>query len=158
MGMNALRKRGGLHASEHLARRLPPDRTRHAVVTADCLDLLGRLPDQSVQLVICDPPYNLQLACWDHYPDYLSWASGWLREAERVLAPTGNLVLFGGLQYQAEAGSGDLLTLVCAMRQSSAMQRTGRPALFRQPPRGDRLVRQDGELLFRSGRGTGTLR
>jgi site-specific DNA-methyltransferase (adenine-specific) len=122
MGMNALRKRGGLHASEHLARRLPPDRTRHAVVTADCLDLLGRLPDQSVQLVICDPPYNLQLACWDHYPDYLSWASGWLREAERVLAPTGNLVLFGGLQYQAEAGSGDLLTLVCAMRQSSAMR------------------------------------
>jgi site-specific DNA-methyltransferase (adenine-specific) len=80
------------------------------------------LPDDSVQLIVCDPPYNIQLAHWDTHEDYLMWAARWLREAERVLAPSGNFVLFGGLQYQAEAGSGDLLTLLNHMRKHSAMR------------------------------------
>lgn len=122
MGMNALRKRGGVHASERMSHSERPDKTIHSIVTSDCLELLGRLPDESVQLIVCDPPYNIQLAHWDSHQDYLAWASGWLREAERVLAPTGNLVIFGGLQYQAEAGSGDLLTLLYDMRKNSAMR------------------------------------
>ena len=44
-----------------------------------------------------------------------------LAEVERVLAPSGNFVLFGGLQYQAEAGSGDLLSLMGWMRAHSRM-------------------------------------
>lgn len=122
MGMNALRKRGGVHASERMSHSRRPDKTIHSIVTSDCLELLGRLPDESVQLIVCDPPYNIQLAHWDSHQDYLAWASGWLREAERVLAPTGNLIIFGGLQYQAEAGSGDLLTLLYDMRKNSAMR------------------------------------
>jgi len=122
MGMNALRKRGGVHASERMSQSGRPDKTIHSIVTSDCLELLGRLPDESVQLIVCDPPYNIQIAHWDSHQDYLAWASGWLREAERVLAPTGNLVIFGGLQYQAEAGSGDFLTLLYDMRKNSAMR------------------------------------
>jgi site-specific DNA-methyltransferase (adenine-specific) len=61
------------------------------------------------------------LAHWDEHADYLSWASRWLKEAERVLAPSGNIVIFGGLQYQSEAGSGDLLTLLAHMRSNSKM-------------------------------------
>jgi site-specific DNA-methyltransferase (adenine-specific) len=120
--MNALRKRGDSHASEQLVKPSVPLKTRHAVVQADCCELLSRLPDNSVQLVICDPPYNIQLAQWDVHDDYLKWAAKWLREAERVLCDTGNLVIFGGLQYQAEAGSGDLLTLLGDMRRNSAMR------------------------------------
>ncbi len=120
MGMNALRKRGLPHASEIQASR--PAKTIHSVVVMDCRDFLRRLPDKSVQLIVCDPPYNIRLADWDMHADYLSWAAHWLREAERVLADTGNLVLFGGLQYQAEAGSGDLLTLMGDMRQNSKMR------------------------------------
>jgi len=119
--MNALRKRGGLHASEKLASKAGLQATRHALVTSDCLDLLARLPDASVQLVVCDPPYNIRLAHWDVHADYLAWASKWLAEVERVLMPTGNLALFGGLQYQAEAGSGDLLTLIQHLRGRSSM-------------------------------------
>ena len=88
----------------------------------DCLKLLEQIPDSSVQLVVCDPPYNIQLAHWDVHTNYLAWASRWLREAERVLSETGNLVIFGGLQYQGEAGSGDLLTLVGDMRENSTMR------------------------------------
>ena len=120
-GMNALRKRGAMHVSEKLAQKSRVARTRHCVLTMDCLELLARIPDGSVQLIVCDPPYNIQLAHWDVHVDYLAWAAKWLAEAERVLAPTGSLALFGGLQYQAEAGSGDLLTLIHHLRRHSAM-------------------------------------
>ena len=120
-GMNALRKRGGVHSSEKLLAQGGTRRTHHSVVTSDCLALLARVPDASVQLIVCDPPYNIQLAHWDVHADYLAWASKWLSEAERVLAPTGSLALFGGLQSQAEAGSGDLLTLIHHLRRHSSM-------------------------------------
>jgi site-specific DNA-methyltransferase (adenine-specific) len=120
-GMNALRKRGGVHSSEKLVEQGGSPRTHHSVMTADCLELLARVPDASVQLIVCDPPYNIQLAHWDVHADYLAWAAKWLAEAERVLAPTGSLALFGGLQYQAEAGSGDLLTLIHYLRGHSSM-------------------------------------
>lgn len=122
IGMNALRKRGGTHSSEHISQHIRPEKTIHSILIADCFELLRMLPKESIQLIVCDPPYNIQLAAWDSHEDYLGWASGWLREAERVLAPTGNLVIFGGLQYQAEAGSGDLLTLIYDMRKNSTMR------------------------------------
>ncbi len=122
MGMNVLKKRGGCHASELLVDSHVTEKTFHCALQVDCLELLERIPDNSVQLVVCDPPYNIQLAHWDVHANYLTWASRWLREAERVLSETGNIVIFGGLQYQGEAGSGDLLTLISDMRQNSAMR------------------------------------
>ena len=122
IGMNMLRMRGGSHSSELLVNSEAPGKTIHCFLRMDCLELLGLIPDNSVQLIVCDPPYNIQLAQWDVHADYLSWASSWLREAERVLCETGNLVIFGGLQYQGEAGSGDLLTLISDMRDSSEMR------------------------------------
>lgn len=120
--MNALRKRGAAHASEKGRARTAPSRTEHAVVTSDCVDLLRRLPDASVELIVCDPPYNIQLAAWDTHAAYLDWARTWLVEAERVLSDTGSIAIFGGLQFQGEAGSGDLLTLMHHLRAHSAMR------------------------------------
>ncbi len=84
--------------------------------------MLRQLPDESVQLIVCDPPYNIQMADWDSHETYLEWAALWLSEAERVLKDSGSLVIFGGLQYQEEAGSGDLLTLMMHLRERSAMR------------------------------------
>lgn len=119
-GMNALAKNGKRHSS-HIEADVPTS-TRHHVIVADCLKLLKSLPDQSVQLILCDPPYNIRMADWDEHETYLDWAAAWLREAERVLSDSGNLVIFGGLQYQEEAGSGDLLTLMMHLRRHSAMR------------------------------------
>ena len=121
-GMNSLQKRGASHASLAEIDITLPKKTQHCFVRSDCLDLLRRLPDSSVQLIVCDPPYNINLAEWDNHDDYLSWASQWIKESERVLDSTGNMVLFGGLQYQGEAGSGDLLTLISSMRTQSKMR------------------------------------
>jgi site-specific DNA-methyltransferase (adenine-specific) len=116
IGMNALRKAGKTHRSDE-ARADACAETVHAIVVGDCLDLLRTLPDSSVQLIVCDPPYNILMADWDRHADYLSWARLWLDEARRVLSETGSLVIFGGLQYQGEAGGGDLLSILHDIRR-----------------------------------------
>lgn len=120
IGMNILHKQGKKHASMG-GLESHSGKTYHIVSVQDCLALLKQIPDGSIQLVVCDPPYNINVAEWDDVSDYVDWAAEWLSEIERVLAPTGNLALFGGLQYQSEAGSGDLLSLIHWMRHNSNM-------------------------------------
>lgn len=121
IAMNALRKRNELHSSERAIPISQVQETVHSVLVGDCLDVLAKLPDNAVQLIICDPPYNIRVAGWDEFPDYIAWAKRWLSEAERVLLPTGSLCIFGGLQYQGEAGSGDLFDILAFMRKNSKM-------------------------------------
>ena len=119
--MNAMNKKGEQHSSVRHLNIEMPSMTCHVTETIDCEDLLSQLPDNSVQLIVCDPPYNISLADWDKHDDYIRWASSWLQEAERVLCPTGNIAIFGGLQYQGEAGTGDLLSIISHMRHTSNM-------------------------------------
>ena len=122
IGMNRLVKTGKAHSSGRPLQIAVPERTLHRVTVVDCCELLGALPDNSVQLIVCDPPYNIGMASWDVRAGYAAWAATWLAEAERVLAPSGNIAIFGGLQYQDEAGSGDLLQLMCHLRAHSSMR------------------------------------
>lgn len=120
--MNALRKSGRPHSSLRAAIAPTLNPTSHIIAVGDCLQVLHTIPSQSIQLVICDPPYNINMAAWDELANYVDWAGRWMSEVERVLAPSGNFVIFGGLQYQGEAGSGDLLGLMSWMRQHSRMR------------------------------------
>lgn len=122
MAMNALARDGRKHSSDDVVETAAVSKTVHTVMVGDCCDLLRKIPDASIQLIICDPPYNIQMANWDNHSDYINWASAWLTEVERVLAPSGSIAIFGGLQYQDEAGSGDLLTLMAHLRRNSSMR------------------------------------
>ena len=56
----------------------------------DCLDLLKSLDNESVDLIIADPPYFEILKDdwdnqWPNEADYLSWCREWTMEAARVL-------------------------------------------------------------------------
>src|SRR5262245_17472850 len=79
----------------------------NTVVTGDCLDVLSRLPAQSVDLVFADPPFNIGYG-YDVYDDkrgktdYLAWADEWLSAVVRVLAPSGSLFLAIGDEFVAE--------------------------------------------------------
>lgn len=72
-----------------------------------CTDLLKKLPDQSVQLVVTDPPFNIGLA-YDLYEDskdynaYCDWMAGWIGECKRILAPNGSIYIWQGDEYAAE--------------------------------------------------------
>lgn len=81
----------------------------------DCCDFLKQLPDESVQLICVDPPYNLELAGWDIYENYIEWASKWIDEAYRVLSNNGSMVIFGGIQFR-DAKSGDIIDIIQHVR------------------------------------------
>lgn len=95
-----------------------PDKVKVLHCIEDCMDFLESLPDESVQLICIDPPYNLELAGWDIYDNYIEWASQWLDEAYRVLSPNGSLVIFGGIQFR-DVKSGDLIDIIHHIRYNT---------------------------------------
>lgn len=97
------------------------DKTYHAVYIQDAVKFLKTLPDSSVQLVLIDPPYNLELDKWDVFPNYLEWAKQWIDEIYRVLTDNGNCVIFGGFQFQ-DLKQGDLLEVLHYARHNTKLR------------------------------------
>jgi len=67
----------------------------------DCTQRLKDLEDNSVDTVICDPPYGLKFMSkgWDDIGDgsqQREWHRAWLTEAHRVLKPNGVIKAFSG--------------------------------------------------------------
>ncbi len=88
-----------------------PEKVNCVLQNEDCLSLLKRIPDESVQLILIDPPYNLDLADWDTFDNYIDWAAQWINESYRILSKSGSMVIFGGTQFQDEK-SGDLIEII----------------------------------------------
>ncbi|MBG0745030.1 MAG: hypothetical protein I4E98_00255 [Planktothrix agardhii KL2] len=76
IAINQLKKKGVLHSS--IIAGISTLHTIHGVFIQDAVEFLKTLPDSSVQLIIIDPPYNLDLDNWDTFHNYLEWAKGWL--------------------------------------------------------------------------------
>lgn len=71
------------------------------LVNADCLQYLPSLPDNSIDLIVTDPPYfKVKPNGWDNQwkgdEDYLRWLDRCLSEFWRVLKPSGSMYLFCG--------------------------------------------------------------
>lgn len=63
----------------------------------DCLDQLKELPDQSVDLILTDPPYGSTMCKWDVIiPFDALWP-----ELKRVIKPNGAIVLFGSEPFSS---------------------------------------------------------
>lgn len=92
-----------------------PSKSMLCLNILDCCEFLKKIPDESIQLICIDPPYNLELEDWDIYDNYIEWVSKWLDEAYRVLSKNGNLVIFGGIQFR-DAKSGDLIDIIHHVR------------------------------------------
>lgn len=90
------------------------------IANKDCIEGMKQLPDNCVDLIIADPPYNLSKSGdwkWDNsasligmggnwnitnenwddmtLDDYLNFTRAWLAEAKRILKPTGSMWIFG---------------------------------------------------------------
>ena len=74
---------------------LPP-----LLLRGDCMTELRRIPDESVDAVVTDPPYGLDFMgkAWDRYTplDFELWCAGWAAECLRILKPGGHMLAFGG--------------------------------------------------------------
>ncbi|MFU0824095.1 MAG: site-specific DNA-methyltransferase (adenine-specific) [Clostridium sp.] len=97
---------------------LDKETTFHVPMVKDALELLRELPNESIQLVIADPPYNIDIEKWDKYENYLEWAEKWINEVYRILKKTGNFILFGGFQFKSSE-RGDLLDLLYYIRKNT---------------------------------------
>lgn len=78
----------------------------------DCCIGASNLPDESVDLLICDPPFGIGEGQFDKYynrenknvisgyveapKDYAQWTLSWMREAKRVLASNGSFYVIIG--------------------------------------------------------------
>ncbi len=98
-------------------------KTIQAFFIEDAIKFLKKVPDNSIQLILIDPPYNLDLDTWDTFENYLQWAKQWLDEVYRILSPTGNCVIFGGFQYQ-DLKKGDLLEILHYTRHNTDLRFT----------------------------------
>lgn len=84
------------------------------ILDGDCIEAMRSIPDNSIDLVFADPPYNLQLggdlnrpdgsevdAVTDHWDQFDSFRAydeftkAWLMEAKRILKPDGALWVIG---------------------------------------------------------------
>ena len=75
------------------------------LVLSDCLEYLKTVDDNSVDLVLTDPPYFIGFdgnkgwdSQWKSEAEYLDWCKQWTQECERVLKPNRMLVVFGTLK------------------------------------------------------------
>ena len=70
----------------------------NSIICGNCLDVLPNIPDNSIDLIVTSPPYNVEMA-YDVYidrmpwGDYYSWCEKWLCECYRVLKPDGRMAL-----------------------------------------------------------------
>lgn len=71
----------------------------------DCVSFMRELEDESVDLVIADPPYNLKKDFgngsdhWETVENWLTWSKEWIDESIRILKPTGNIFIYGIHHY-----------------------------------------------------------
>ncbi|OHD13227.1 MAG: restriction endonuclease [Spirochaetes bacterium GWD1_27_9] len=74
------------------------------IINADALINLKELPNESIDLIIADPPYNLKKNYGNNSDDfthdeYLVFSRQWLTESKRVLKKTGTIYVFMGVRY-----------------------------------------------------------
>lgn len=64
------------------------------IIYGDCLEAMEGIPDKSINLIIADPPYNINKADWDKIPNYIEWLGSRLLEMQRALKDNGSFYLF----------------------------------------------------------------
>lgn len=66
------------------------------IILGDCLEVMGRIPAESIDITFADPPFNLKKG-YNNYNDkkstdeYLLWCQEWLKEMVRITKPTGSI-------------------------------------------------------------------
>lgn len=70
------------------------------IIHEDCIDGMKKIESESVDIIICDPPYNIGKDFGNdsdkqQMDKYLSWCDEWITECIRILKPKGTLYIYG---------------------------------------------------------------
>jgi site-specific DNA-methyltransferase (adenine-specific) len=78
----------------------------HEYLNKDCIEYLETLQDNSVDLILTDPPYFIGFdggkgwdKQWNSDQEYLDWCEKWTKECARILRPNKMMCVFGTLKY-----------------------------------------------------------
>jgi site-specific DNA-methyltransferase (adenine-specific) len=71
------------------------DGSGSALFNADCMDILPLIPDESVDVILTDPPYNIGYADWDKFFNIPEITKEWYR----ILKPNGSVFCFAGWSF-----------------------------------------------------------
>lgn len=75
------------------------------VYFGDCIKQMKKIQDESIDLIIADPPYNLNKNFgnlsdnWHDVNDWIDWSKQWLDVAITKLKPTGSIFIYGIHHY-----------------------------------------------------------
>lgn len=77
------------------------------IYNEDCLETMKRIDDNSLDLIIADPPYfKIVKNDWDNKwkteDEYIEWCQEWIKECLRILKPTGSFYLWGAIGKHKE--------------------------------------------------------
>lgn len=66
----------------------------------DCILGMKSIPDEACDLIIADPPYNLDKDFGEYKESenkeiWLEWSKTWINECKRVLSPKGSIFIYG---------------------------------------------------------------
>ena len=70
------------------------------IILGDAVAELKKLPDESCDIIIIDPPYNIGKDFGNNVDkrelnEYVSWCKEWINESVRVMKPTGTMFIYG---------------------------------------------------------------
>src|SRR3989339_1719546 len=70
------------------------------IILNDAVEELKKLPDESCDVIIIDPPYNIGKDFGNNMDkremnEYISWSKIWLNESIRILKSTGTMFIYG---------------------------------------------------------------
>lgn len=72
-------------------------KTKIKLYQGDCLEVMKKIPDGSVDLILTDPPYGTTACKWDNVIDFeLMW-----EQLNRIIKPNGAIVLFGSEPFSS---------------------------------------------------------
>lgn len=120
------------------------------LIHADCLHYLKTLPDNSIDLILTDPPYfqvkkNAWDNQWSNVEAFLAWLDEVLVEFWRVLKPSGNLYLFCGSKLASDTEllirtRFDVFNHIIWAKPSGPWRRTHKPSLRSFFPSTERII------------------
>lgn len=104
--IDIIKNEKGLQATELLSEKKQKEKKRsrkmplNKIICGDAVEELKKLPDESCDIIICDPPYNIGKDFGNNHDkrelnEYVSWCKEWMDECIRVMKPAGTMFIYG---------------------------------------------------------------
>ena len=74
------------------------------IICGDALEELKKIKDESIDLIVTDPPYYLNKDYGNNddkleFSEYMEFSRSWLKECKRILKKNGTIYVFMGMRY-----------------------------------------------------------